>query len=346
MIRCLVSVLLPWWAAASLFQACAASLEPPFFHQGMCDASAAVSLNEDLFVVGDDEDNALRVYSRRQDGPPLYAVDVSVFLGLRGKAEVDIEASARINDRIYWLSSHGTNVKGKKRLARQRFFATSGAVRPDGIDVRPQGRPYLNLLADLLREPRLAEFELAAAANRPPKTPGALSIEGLSATPEGHLLIGFRNPIPKGRALLVPLLNPDGIVLGQRARLGDPLLLDLGGLGIRSIEWSQGRYLIVGGTRDGRGDSWLYEWDGVSQKPRRVDELKFGSINPEAITICGDTGFETELLVLSDDGTVSINGQDCKRLKDPAQRRFRSAVAHLQVETKPQARAVGAPSSP
>lgn len=344
--RFLVSALLASCAAAPLFQAGAASLEAPVFHQGMCDASAAVALNEDLFVAGDDEDNALRVYSRRQDGPPLYAVDVSVFLGLRKKAEVDIEASARIGDRIYWLSSHGTNVKGKKRLARQRFFATTGAVREGGIDVRPQGRPYLNLLADLLREPRLAEFELAAAANRPPKTPGALSIEGLSATPDGHLLIGFRNPIPRGRALLVPLLNSDDVIRGQRARFGEPLLLNLGGLGIRSIEWSQGRYLIVGGTRDGRGDSWLYEWDGTSPEPRRVDELRFGSINPEAIAICKDTGFETELLVLSDDGTVAINGQECKRLKDPAQRRFRSAVAHLQLGTKQHAQALGVPSPP
>jgi hypothetical protein len=58
----------------------------------MCDASAAVALDEDLFAVGDDEDNALRVYSRHQPGPPLWSMDVSLFLGLRRGAEVDIEA--------------------------------------------------------------------------------------------------------------------------------------------------------------------------------------------------------------------------------------------------------------
>lgn len=346
MIRFLASALLTWGFAAWVMPVSAASLEATVFHQGMCDASAAVALNEDLFVVGDDEDNALRVYSRRLDGPPLYEIDVSVFLGLRRGAEVDIEASARIGDRIYWLSSHGTNVKGKKRLARQRFFATTGTVRDGVIDVRPQGLPYLDLLSDLLREPRLARFGLAEAANRPPKTPGALSIEGLSATPEGHLLIGFRNPIPNGRALLVPLLNPHDVLLRQRARFGEPLLLNLGGLGIRSIEWSQGRYLIVGGTRDGRGDSWLYEWDGASLEPRRVEQLNFDNINPEAITICRDTGFETELLVVSDDGTVQINGQECKRLKNPAQKRFRSAVARLRFATGPQAQGTGAPLPP
>ena len=77
-------------------QRLAEALDQPVFHQGMCDASAAVALDEDLFVVGDDEDNALRVYSRYRPGPPLYSTDVSVFLGLRRGAEVDIEASARV----------------------------------------------------------------------------------------------------------------------------------------------------------------------------------------------------------------------------------------------------------
>ncbi len=346
MIRVLACVLLTGGFAAWGWPLLAASVEAPVFHQGMCDASAAVALNEDLFVVGDDEDNALRVYSRTLEGPPLYEIDVSIFLGLRRGAEVDIEASARIGDRIYWLSSHGTNVKGKKRLARQRFFATSGTVCDGVIDVRPLGLPYPDLLSDLVRDPRLAEFGLAEAANRPPKTPGALSIEGLAATPEGHLLIGFRNPIPKGRALLVPLLNPHGVLLRQRARFGEPLLLNLGGLGIRSIEWSQGRYLIVGGTRDGRGDSWLYEWDGASSEPRRVEELRFDSINPEAITVCRDTGFETELLVVSDDGTVQIRGQECKRLKEPALKRFRSVVARLRLGPRSHTPGEGAPLPP
>jgi hypothetical protein len=308
-----------------------ASLHEPVFHQGMCDASAAVALNEDLIVVGDDEDNALRVYSRHHGGPPLLAVDVSVFLGLRRGAEVDIEASTRLGDRIYWLSSHGTNVKGKKRLSRQRFFATTGAVHPSGIDLRPIGRPYVNLLQDLLREPRLAQFGLAAAANRPPKTPGALSIEGLTATPQGHLLIGFRNPIPGGRALLVPLLNPGDLIDGGRARFGNPMLLDLGGLGIRSIELVQDRYVILAGTRDGRGDSWLYEWDGISPKPRRVDEIVFGSINPEAVTLCSQEGDTFELLVVSDDGTVKMGATECKRLKDPNQKQFKSVTVRVRL---------------
>lgn len=329
-IRCLRQCTLALiFLAGTTGDAACATLEQPMIHQGMCDASAAAALNEDLFVVGDDEDNALRVYSHRASGQPLFSIDVSAFLGLRRGAEVDIEACARLGERIYWLSSHGTNVRGKKRLSRQRFFATTGSVDSSGFDLQPFGRPYLNLLQDLLRQPKLASFGLAAAANRPPKTPGALSIEGLAATPDGSLLIGFRNPIPGGRALLVPLLNPNELVEGRPARFGDPVLLNLGGLGIRSIELVGDRYLIIGGTSDGKGDSWIYEWDGLSPSARRVDDIRFGAINPEAVTVCRQDGPEVELLVVSDDGTVKMGTTECKKLKDRNQRQFRSVVLRL-----------------
>jgi hypothetical protein len=37
---------------------------------GMCDASAAVSLSGDSFIVANDEDNPLRRYSRKVPGRP------------------------------------------------------------------------------------------------------------------------------------------------------------------------------------------------------------------------------------------------------------------------------------
>jgi hypothetical protein len=54
------------------------------------------------------------------------------------------------------------------------------------------------------RDPRLRRFHLAAAAHRPAEAPDGLNIEGLAATPAGSLLIGFRNPLPGGRALARP----------------------------------------------------------------------------------------------------------------------------------------------
>ena len=52
-----------------------------------------------------------------------------------------------------------------------------------------------------------------------------MNIEGLCPTPEGELLIGFRNPIPGERALIVPLKNPGELIEGKPARFGDLLTI-------------------------------------------------------------------------------------------------------------------------
>lgn len=303
--------------------------------EGMCDASGAVELSERLLVVADDEDNVLRTYDVERGGPPLSSVDVSPALGLplRGKKrprapELDLEAATRQGDRAYWLTSHGRNSEGRLRPERYRFFATK--VAREGV--RPMGRPYERLLDDLLAEPRLAPFRLEEAAARAPKEPGGLNIEGLTATPTGELLLAFRNPIPEGRALLVPLRNAGEMVEGKeevRARFGTPVLLDLGGNGVRSLSWWRGRYLIVGGPYASGGTSRLYEWDGKGQP--KLLPIDLGGFNPE--------GFFTpesrdEILLLSDDGERAVDGVPCKKLKDPSKKRFRGIWLRLPRGTR------------
>src|SRR6267143_1742814 len=88
----------------------AASLSDPATYFGMCDASAAVSLTSNLFIVANDEDNILRIYRRHPGGLPVLTCDLNSFLRVTGKStEADLEGSARIGDRIYWISSHGRN---------------------------------------------------------------------------------------------------------------------------------------------------------------------------------------------------------------------------------------------
>jgi hypothetical protein len=235
-----------------------------------------------------------------------------------------MEGAARIGERIYWITSHGCNASGEQQPSRQRFFATTGRVTNGVIDVRPVGRPYAGLLDVLSRDPRYQAFDLAPAARRMPKMPGALNIEGLAATPDGHLLIGFRNPIPNGRALLAPLLNPAEVIdAGKPARFGDPVLLDLGGLGIRSMEFRNDRYWIVAGSFDGGQSSRFYQWTGGVDEPVPFDLQEADDLNPEAITFFRSAGGDV-LWVVSDDGTLIVNGKEAKKLKDPNQRRFRA----------------------
>lgn len=300
-----------------------ASLSAPTIFHGMCDASAAVSLNADLFVVANDEDNILRVYHRNMGGMPAYSFDMTSFLRIGKKnPEADIEASAAIGDRVYWITSHGRNAKGKDAPNRERFFATKFLVTNDTVKMAPIGRPYTSLLDDFFREPRLRPFHLVLASLRAPKEREALNIEGLVATPEGHLLIGFRNPIPQGKALLIPLLNPAELIQGESAKFGDPLLLDLGGYGIRSIGRDQGDYLIIAGSFDADGESRAYTWRGGNAAPVLLPGITFPGFNPEGLAFDNDNGV-SEFFVVSDDGTVKIGGVECKKLKDPAQRQFR-----------------------
>ena len=298
---------------------------------GCCDASAAVALTDELFVVANDEDNILRIYSRQRLGRPATTVDLTGFLNRgRKSAEVDIEAAAQVGDRIYWISSHGRNAKGKAQESRHRFFATTVSVTNDNVSLKPVGNFYSRLLEDLGRDPRMASFGLARAAQQAPKTEGALNIEGLAATPQGHLLIAFRNPVPQGKALIVPLLNPDDLIHNKPARFGEPILLDLDGLGIRGIEYWPARngYVVIGGATDGTPDSHLYEWSGGNTSPRLLQTPSLASVNPEGIALYSNAASE-QFLVLSDDGTLKIRGQDCKKLKDPYARRFRALTLSL-----------------
>lgn len=300
---------------------------------GTCDASAAVALSDHTFLVADDEDNVLRSYDATRGGAPLAMLEVSAALHLpmkkKGAPEVDIEAAARIGDRAYFITSHGRNSSGKLRQERLRFFATSAPAA--GAPV-PIGRAYEGLLADLLAEPRLTPFELAAAAALAPKAPGGLNIEGMTERREGGVWLGFRNPIPGGRALLVPLLNPEELVQPREegaqaglARFGDPTTLELAGLGVRALAFWRGRYLIAAGSFDGGQASRLFRWNG-SGAPQAIEGPQLQAYNPEAF-FAHET--QERVMLLSDDGSRLIGGKPCKRLKDANEKRFRGLWLHL-----------------
>jgi hypothetical protein len=290
--------------------------------RGMCDASAAVILDDARVLVADDEDNRVRIYAR-EGGDPQQVIDPSSFLELEPKSpEVDLEAATRSGDVIYWVSSHGRSSSGKPRPNRLRFFATRVATDASGaVQLTPIGRPMPALLEALVAEPKLAPFDLARSAEKAPKAEGGLSIEGLALAADGEgVLIGFRNPLPEGKALTVILRNPDGVVQGEPPRFDDPRLIDLGGRGIRSIDRAGDRYLIGAGAFDDRRDAALYWWGGGDDPPVWIAQ-DLGTFMPEAIVVDASGS----LLLFSDDGTTRVGGKECKRA-DPSRRSFRGMV--------------------
>jgi hypothetical protein len=290
----------------------------------MCDPSAAMAINDSLFIAASDEDNVLRVYVREKPGTPQ-RFDLNPFLKPdEDHPEADIEGVTQLGGRMFWITSHGRNRNGKLRTSRHRLFATKVTVEGDKIDVLPVGLPYTRLLEDLVRAPALKKYDLESASQKAPESKGGLNIEGFVATPQGALLIGFRNPIPGGKALIVPIDNPQQVIEGARAAFGPPIELALNGLGIRSFEYIVARqhYLIAAGPYDDDGKATLFRWSGdPSDDAQLIPEIDFGDLAPEAMFIYpGDT---TVVQFLSDDGGKQIDGVECKDLV-PAMRRFRT----------------------
>jgi hypothetical protein len=188
------------------------------------------------------------------------------------------------------------------------------------------GKPYTSLVADLARDPKYARFRLAEAAQRAPKSPGGFNIEALADTPDGGLLIGFRSPIPEHRALLAPLLNPNEVIHGQPPRFGEPILLDLGGLGLRDMSSTPTGYYLLAGPDTGHAESHLesrlFTWAGGSSLPEPVPGVPFHKINPEGIFFL-EMNDRSDFMIISDDGKRRVKGRECKSLPE-SERQFRA----------------------
>lgn len=288
----------------------------------MCDASAALALSERWFVVANDEDNVLRVYDRDRPGRPRQTFEISALAKPDpDHPEIDLEGSTRLGQTVYWIASHGTNSEGKRRASRRRFFATQFIVDADQVTLRGVGKPYEKLVQDFAAAEHLRKYELAKAAQRIPKGPDGLNVEALAAAPDGALWIGLRNPLAKGKAILIPLANPREVISGQRARLGAPIELDLGGLGFRSLEyWPERKaYLIVAGPV-AAGPCRLFLWSGRAEDaPAAVPGLDLRDWSVESFVLYGDNGGRSVQL-LSDDGARG----NCKQLPDADLRTFRA----------------------
>jgi hypothetical protein len=167
-----------------------------------------------------------------------------------------------------------------------------------------------------------------------PKEKG-LNIEGLCTSADGNsMFIGFRNPRPEVNdvkyALLIELYNPEEVVLsGVPAEFGLPLLLDLDGLGIRSIEYSPtlGQYLIIAGSHKSTDDEplqILYKYNMTTGVLTELDD--FPIIAPEAMFQFPDSN---DIQLLSDDGTLLIEtpeGPVLNKLLPREQRTFRTQL--------------------
>ncbi|MHC4743289.1 MAG: hypothetical protein ACYS8Z_15345, partial [Planctomycetota bacterium] len=216
------------------------------------------------------------------------------------------------------------------RPNRHRFFATDIDIDGENIKINPAGLPCRTLLNALVGMRELRDLDVHKAAGLgltslskqdrkklAPKKEG-LNIEGLCASADGATLyIGFRNPRPLNKstgktcALVVPVKNGANIIeSGDTPVFGDPMLWDLGGLGIRSMEYSSFHkaYFIVAGAFNETRDFALYRWSGgEAEQPEFLRPTRQSNFGPEALA---PSEHSELLLLLSDDGTLPISVPD------------------------------------
>jgi hypothetical protein len=280
---------------------------------GFCEASAAVRIDQTHVAVASDDYDSIQLYER---GKPDRTSELQL-----GDV-TDVEAGARIGDTVFWLTSYSLNKDGEDKKKRKVLFATK--VSADGR-LADTGAVYRKLRADLAVKLGRTDDEVKTAFN----------IEGMTDTPEGHLLVGLRGPrSDEGqKAILFEVANPSALVglqpgEGGPANITRVVTLDLSdgpgttGRGVRDIARVGGRYLIVAGAEPDGGipPSKLFWWDGKSDKVSPGPEADFSGMTPEAIVVWNDHEAE----VFSDDGGKPVNRAECKDKNPPPGASFQS----------------------
>ena len=328
---------------------------------GTCDASTAVAVDVSTMFVADDETQMLRLYSRTASGYPIASFDYTSALGLTDISggvprEVDIEASTRIGNRIFWLGSHSNSSSGNQRVNRSRLFATDVAGAGAAATLSFVGY-YAGLKTDLLAWDSGNAHGLGAnffgltastASGVIPEANGAngFNIEGLTVAPDGSTAwVAFRAPISpasaRTKALIVPITNLAALVGGSPATgpatFGAPIQLDLGGRGIRSIERaSSGDYVIIAGphnsaTGTAPSDFRLYRWTGSPGDAPRITSASLAGLSstgsPEGIVeVPANPGSATAIQIVADAGDTVwyADAAICKDLSEPRFKAFRA----------------------
>ena len=309
-------------AVSALLATCALAQEFITF-KGMCDASGAVWLGKRLLVINDDDQDhtLLRAYDPDSPDKPKAVFEVP-HQGLQfdpAKPEIDLEGITWIGDTLWLIGSHSRNKDAKPRRTRHNLIAMPfkngqpAAARSLSILL-----PALQI-AVTLADKKLKDIDPAVD----PKN-GGLSIEGLSATAAGDLLIGLRSPLDsQSRAIVALLKNPNQAVTTNRVETPLQVFqLDLGGTGVRDLYFDPEKkrhYILSGpagelGPEKKRGPFKIWRWD-LESKPKELHDIT-SMVPPETapealLRPANGKGF----LVLLDEGKRQVGALNCG---DPA----------------------------
>ncbi|WP_291423386.1 DUF3616 domain-containing protein [Deinococcus sp.] len=324
-------------------QAAGATASTRFF-SNESNASSAQDLGG-YMLVADDEFNTLNLYPTTTSSAPLAKFDFTSSLNLTDTAnpEIDLEASARLGNRIFWLGSESNSKKGAVRTNRNRVFATDVSGSGAATTLSYVGR-YDRLREDLLAWDHANGAALglntSAAPGVIPELDGVgYNIEGLAFKPgTTTAYISFRAPLEttssRNLALIVPVTNFVDLVTGaaSSATFDPPIQLDLGGRAIRELKCNGQGCLILAGPATSGSNFALYSWSGkAGDAPHLRNDLQslatsmdgslesivnMPAVNPDSEALTGQT---LQLLTDNGDSVFYGDGIVAKDLVGPAQ---------------------------
>lgn len=349
-----------------LYAASAMGRSGGLFLTGASDASAAIAIDDDWMFVGDDENETIRVYSRKRSGAPIAGFTMTPYLGLTDfegeiPREVDIEGAYKIGNKIYWIGAHSNANLAEERTNRARIFVTEVSGSESNSVLTYVGR-YDYLKSDLVdwdlnnghgKGAGFYNLSYSTQDGVNPKTPWGFNIEGIAPAPDNPAAayIGLRAPIvpPTNRvhALIIPVLNFTNIAGSDAAKgsaiFGEPIELDLFGRGIRDIVGDSNGYIIIAGTPLNTpgpypDDFKIYTWSGSPSDRPQERSTDLTGLVPEGIVELPPHPWteDTAIQLISDCGTQKYygDGVPAKALPYPGFKKFRVDTVKLGTVVK------------
>lgn len=294
------------------------------YHAGSSDGSTAIVTGEDYMWVADDENQVLRLFSRNSSGSAIKEINMDSDLGI--DYEVDLEASFRNGNTIYWMGSH---IEPERSL----IFSVTESGSGTSSELTYEGK-YAGLRNDLIEWDNNDGHGKGAAYYNLANT---LEIEALTMDPNNlsGALIGLRGPVVEGKAVLIPVTNFQALTTtSTTATFGSPIEVDLGKRSFRSMECNENGCLIIGGPVGNINDFKLYTWSGdpVDAPELRANDLMAlnphgsyeGIIGLPSTSFSGSNGVDAEIQLLIDMGTYDFYN-DGKEAKDLSSSEWKKA---------------------
>ena len=227
--------------------------------------SGATSVDKNKVLIVEDESSSrpikLITFDENDDVVEIGDLHIPKKLKKAFKKKIeDLEAITSDEHTIYAITSHSLNRSNKDKKERNKLLMMNYEDESlTDISI------YKHLKEDLIAyKPNIFGDKLLGY--------NPINIEALTVNPNDHFLVlGFRSPLYKLDAILIMIKNPHQL-FGDTAKkpiFSEPVFIDLGGLGIRAMQYDNsknGIWLVAGDSGDRMSKFQLYFYSLETQK--------------------------------------------------------------------------------